>query len=63
MQLAPGQLALANLSFLVTDDDMACEELFIGLPVLLHLQVDTRTFLENNRAVLDGADCSNVGNP
>jgi len=25
--------------------------------------VDTRTLLENNRAVLDGSDCSDIGNP
>ena len=63
LQLASGQLALANLSFLVADDQMTCEELIIGLPVLGHLQVDTRTLLENNRAVLDGSDCSQIGNP
>lgn len=63
LQLASGQLALANVSFLVADDELACEELIIGLPVLRHLQVDTRTLLENNRSVLDGSDCSHVGNP
>ena len=63
LQLASGQLALANLSFLVADDQMTCEDLIIGLPVLRHLQVDTRTLLENNRAVLDGSDCSQIGNP
>lgn len=45
LQLASGELALANLSFLVADDQMTCEELIIGLPVLRHLQVDTRTLL------------------
>lgn len=63
MQLSSGQLALANVTFLVADDELACEDLIIGLPVLRHLQVDTRTLLENNRAVLDGADCSDVWNP
>lgn len=28
-----------------------------------HLQVDTKTLLENNRALLDVVDCSHVGNP
>ena len=63
LHLASGQLALANVTFLVADDALACEELLIGLPVLRHLQVDTRTLLENNRLSLDGADCSHVGNP
>lgn len=40
-----------------------CEELLIGLPVLHHLQVETKTLLENNRAILDGSDCSQIGNP
>lgn len=62
LHLASGQLALANVTFLVADGDLACEDLLINLPVLRHLQVDTRTLLENNRSVLDGADCSHVGN-
>ena len=36
LQLSSGQLALANVTFLVADDDLACEELIIGLPVLRH---------------------------
>ena len=54
---------MANVTFLVAEDDLACEELIIGLPVLRHLQVDTHTLLKENRPVLDGADCSHVGNP
>ena len=37
--------------------------LVIGLPVLKHLQVDTRTLLEKNRAALDGVEYTDVGNP
>lgn len=40
-----------------------CEYLFIGLLVPCHLHVDTRTKLERNHAVLDGADYSGGGNP
>ena len=57
-----GQLSLSNVIFLVADDDLACEDLTIGLPVLQLLQVDTRTLLENNRAALDGVNCTDVGN-
>ena len=63
LQLASGQLALANITYLVADSGLACEDLLIGLPVLQHLQVDTKTLLENNRAILNGADYSSVGNP
>lgn len=62
MHLASGQLALTNVTFLVADAELACEPLIIGLPVIQHLQVDTRTLLENNRDVLDGADCSHIRN-
>lgn len=60
MQLASGQLCLAKISFLVPDDDKAFEKIIFGLPVLRHLQVDTRTLLENNRSALDGFECLNV---
>ena len=63
LHLASGQLALANVTFLAADDNLVCEDLLIGLPVSQHLQVDTGTLLENNRSVLDGADCSSVANP
>lgn len=38
------------------------EDLRIGYPVLKHLRVDSRTFLEQCRAILDGADCPAVQN-
>lgn len=63
LHLASGQLSLANITFFVAGDELVCEDLIIGLPVLQHLRVDTRTLLENNRPVLDDADCSAVGNP
>lgn len=61
LHLASGQLALVNIKFLVADDDLACEDLLIGRPVLHHLQIDTKTLLELSRKSLDGTDCSNVG--
>jgi len=63
LHLSSGPLALVNITYLVADDDLACEDLLIGRPVLKTLQIDSETMLERNRAVLDGADCSHVGNP
>ena len=63
LHLSSGLLALVNVTYLVADDTLNCEDLLIGRPVLLHLQVDSRTLLENNRSLLDGTDCSQVGNP
>lgn len=61
LELSSGRLALRNVSFLVADKDLSCEDLLIGLPVLRHLEIDSRTMLERNRAILDGTDCSSVG--
>ena len=60
LHLSSGRLALKNIKFLVADDDdaLACEDLLIGLPVLKHLRVDTKTLLEDNIKTLDGTDCS-----
>lgn len=63
LHLAVGQLGLVNVAYLVADDDLSDADVLIGQPVLRHLQVDTRTMLENNCARLDGTDCSNVRTP
>lgn len=60
LQLAAGKLALLNVTFLVTDGDLSSDDLLIGLPLLRHLCVDTRTLLERNSASLDGTDCNDV---
>ena len=60
LHLAAGKLALLNVKFLVADGDLATGDLIIGLPVLRHLKVDTRTLLERNRKSLDGTDCAVV---
>ena len=54
---------MVNITFLVADDGLTDEDLLIGLPVLEHLKLDTRTMLERNCRDLDGMDCSQVGNP
>lgn len=56
-------MALCNISILVSDDDLTCKYLLIGLPFLQHLRIDSRTLLENNRSILDGMDFAIVGNP
>lgn len=56
LHLAAGKIVLINVAFLVPDDDLTSEDLFIRKPVLHHLQVETRTLPENNRATLDVSD-------
>lgn len=58
LKVSSGRMALLNLKFLVADEDLTSEDLLIGLPVLRHLPIDTKTFLENNRSLLDGMDCN-----
>lgn len=58
-----GPLALWNLAFLVSDNELACESILIGGPVLEHLLVDTITLLHNNRTAINETDCTVVGNP
>lgn len=50
------------MTFLVADANLAVEDLLIGLPVLQHLDIDTKTLLEQKRDVLDGFDCSSIRN-
>lgn len=57
------QLALINVVFLVTDDELVRELLIIRLSVSHYLHVEKFTLLENNRAVIDGPDCSHNNNP
>lgn len=63
MELSAGRLALNNISFLVADANLSCEDVLVGHPVLKHLGIDSRTLLERNRASLDGTDCSTVDHP
>lgn len=63
LQPSMGKSALTNISFLVADEALSCEDILIGLPVLRHLKIDIRTILESHRESLDGMDCSKVGNP
>lgn len=56
LKLTSGPLALLNLQYLVADADLDVEDLLLGLPVLRHLGVDTKTVLEERRDLLDGSN-------
>lgn len=60
LYLSTDKLALLNLTFLVADGALTSGDFLVGPPVLHHLKVNTCTFLERNRASLDGTDCLNV---
>lgn len=49
--LSSGRLALNNINLLVSGD------LFIGLPILRHLKINTMTLLEPKVTELDGTEC------
>lgn len=56
-------LDLRNVTFLVADTELACDDLFIGIKVLLHICIDSRTFLERKKSMLDGTVCNNIEHP
>lgn len=60
LKLSSGHMALLNVTFLVADDETACEDLLLGLPVLRHLGIDSRTLLERQWSSLDGTDCAGI---
>lgn len=62
LELSSGRMALLNITFLVADDELDCEDLLVGLPVLQHLGIDTRTLtlLERNWNTLSGTDCLSI---
>lgn len=63
MKPASGQLTFVNVTYFTADEKLALEDLLTGRPVLQHLQVESCTLLENNPTILDGNDCSHIGNP
>lgn len=62
LQLSERQRAFLNVTFCVADDETTGEDLLVGLLVLCHLGIDSRTLLEQKWSSLDGTDCSNVAN-
>lgn len=61
LNISTGQLALVSITLPVSNDELAWEELLIGRPVLLYLQVDTKTLLDSNHVISDETDCSHIG--
>lgn len=55
LRITVGPLALVNVVLLVLDDELAAEDVLLGLPLLQHLGIDTKTMLEKHRDNLDGA--------
>lgn len=62
-RLITGSSALNNVRFLVAGADLSAADALIGLPVLRHLGVETKTILERDRERLDGSDCFVVSLP
>lgn len=57
------QFALFQLSYFVVNSGIANENLFTGVPFQKQSQIGTRMIVDNNRAVLDRANYSNIGTP
>lgn len=60
LHLLVESLALLGVTFLVADNDLAENDLLIGLPMLEHLVINSKTILENKKAQWNDTDCSNV---
>lgn len=60
---SPGQLALQNIWFLVTDNELPAEGMLIGLPGHCHLRVNSQMMLDENRQKLNETDWSEVREP
>lgn len=63
IRTSSGQIALCNVSLLVVDNDLRCEDMLMLFPVLLHLCIDSNTWLDKYRTTLDETVCVEVGNP
>lgn len=63
MEISSGRLALTNISLLVSNTMLVSEDVLIGLPVLRHVSIYSRTLLVRNLATLDGTDSSSVTHP
>lgn len=57
-QLSSGLMDLLNIRFLVAEEDLTSEDLLMGLPVLRHFRIDSKTLLDNIHISIDGMDCT-----
>lgn len=60
LRIAAGPPVLVNVQLLDTDAELPAEDLFIGLPVLKLLVVDTKNLLAQKSHVLGGLDISEI---
>lgn len=51
---------IKNVKVIIPDDDLACEDLLIGLSVLRNFKANTRTIIDKKLHQIDGTDCCNV---
>lgn len=58
LKLFADPLPLLNLECLVSNSDLAVKDFLLGLPVIRHLEVDTKTLLEERKDLLDGSNRS-----
>lgn len=58
--MSAGPHALPHVRFLVADASLTFKYIQIGLPVLRHLGVDTKTLFGERRDLLNGPGCSKV---
>lgn len=63
LELSAGLLALSNVSWLTTGNDLSFEDLQVDFLVPHHLKIDWSRILESNRSTVDGTDCSSIDQP
>lgn len=56
-------LAFNRTSFVVDNSYPPCADICIGIPVLIHLEIDTIALLQRNHSLLNGTDCTAVKPP
>lgn len=61
IHLSAGQMALVIVTYTVSNSERTAEDLLIGLPILQHLGIDSKSLLEERSDQLDGSDCFNLG--
>lgn len=58
LNLSTSSLVLLDVDYIVMDVERAEKDPLIGMFVLRHLWVDTKTLIQKPRDVLDGLDCA-----
>lgn len=53
-------MELLNVTFLVVEDDTACEDIIVNLPVLENQGIDSRLLLKQKWNAFDDTDCTTL---